>query len=73
MDTSALRALLERQPFCPFTMRMNDGREYQVKHPEWVHVTTGNVDFVSSSDGSTTYLEPVLIASVHIEAQQTSD
>ena len=68
MDTSEILTLLRHRPFRPFTMRMNDGREFAISHPDWVNVTVGNVTVVSDKDQSTTFLEPVLIASIHFQA-----
>jgi hypothetical protein len=66
MDVNKLLEVVHGRPFCSFTLRMNDGREYGIRHPEWIYVTRRNVSIVLEADGSTVYLEPVLIASIHI-------
>jgi len=36
MTSQQLKATLRQTPFRPFTIRMVDGRSFQVPHPEWV-------------------------------------
>ncbi len=36
MNAEALRDLLKRQPFRPFTIRLSNGEAYEVRHPEFV-------------------------------------
>jgi hypothetical protein len=36
-----LRRVLRRQPFRAFRLRMVDGREYVVPHPDWLSVPPG--------------------------------
>jgi hypothetical protein len=33
-----IRQVAQAQPFQPFTLRLIDGTEYQVKHPEYISV-----------------------------------
>jgi len=69
MDTSMLQRIVRGQPFRPFDLRMNDGREFDIRHPEFISVDARVVTIVSERDGSTLYLEPRLIASVQFSAQ----
>ena len=66
MDTDAIRKILKQEPFRQFMLRMNDGREYPVVHPEWLMVSPENVVYVDSSTENIIHLEPMLIASVHM-------
>lgn len=68
MDTDALRRVLRHEPFRPFMLRMNDGREYHVGHPEWLMVSAENVVFVDPSTENVIHLEPLLIASLHVSS-----
>ena len=66
MDTDAMRKVLKQEPFRPFMLRMNDGREYPVVHPEWLMVSPENVVYVDSSTENVIHLEPMLIASIQV-------
>ena len=46
MTNRELRDAVATQPFLPFRIRMLDGREFDVKHPEFIHVTQGVRNFV---------------------------
>ena len=50
MRLSELRAVLARQPFEPFRLRMSNGDEYVVRHPEFVALTKTRV-FVGVQSG----------------------
>ncbi len=65
MDVKVLRNIVRRSPFRSFTLRMNDGREFGIRHPEWISVTPSAVSVGSPDDRSTTVLEPNLIASLY--------
>ena len=62
MDTNTLREALRRQPFKPFTIRLSDGHEELVKHPEFVAVHP-RVVVVVRDDTSSLQIEPMLITS----------
>ncbi len=66
MDADAMRKILRQEPFRAFTLRMNDGREYHVRHPECLMVSPVNIVYVDSSTENVIHLEPMLIASVHV-------
>lgn len=38
MSSDLIREFVRRQPFKPFTIRMNDGRKFDIKHPDFVAV-----------------------------------
>lgn len=64
MHIDALREAVRRHPFIPFTLRMNDGREFHVPHPEYLAISRRWVVVVDPATDATTFLEPVLIASM---------
>lgn len=69
MDTNTIREAIRRQPFKPFTLRMNDGREYYIPHPEYVAVSRRVVMVINSVSEAGVYLEPVLIASLQYDGE----
>lgn len=64
MDTSTIREAILRRPFRPFTLRMNDGREFYIPHPEYVAVSPLVVLAINYTNNAGVYLEPALIASL---------
>ena len=66
MDIAIIRKTLADRPFRPFVMRLNDGREFAVKHPEWVFLDKRDVLIVDDED-TWIHLEPILIASLTIK------
>ena len=36
MTTENIRSMVRRQPFGPFTVRMSDGRSFDITHPDYV-------------------------------------
>ena len=64
MDTNAIRDAVLRRPFEPFVLRMNDGREYKVPHPELLAVSKRLVVVINTDTGGVVSLEPILIASM---------
>jgi hypothetical protein len=71
VDTNTIREAVRRQPFRAFTLRMNDGREYYVPHPEYVAVSRRVVMVINSVTEAGVHLEPILIASLQYDG--TSD
>ena len=63
MDLNGIREALRREPFRPFTIRLADGRNVAVPHPEFVAVGPRRVVVVSEDD-SWNVLEPLLIVSL---------
>jgi hypothetical protein len=41
MTAESIRLFLKRDPFEPFTIFMNDGRQFQVKHRDFVFLPPG--------------------------------
>lgn len=66
MDLNTIRQSLREEPFQPFTLRLADGRQETIRHPEFVAV--GNrILAVVREDNSVTTIEPLLIVSLDKE------
>jgi hypothetical protein len=61
-----IRDLLRAVPFQPFVIRMADGREYRIEHPDFVLAAASDVPQVTleDPDGSQHYLSALLITSI---------
>jgi hypothetical protein len=64
MELNAIREALHRQPFRPFSLRLADGRELFVPHPDFVALSPRRVIVINSQDESHSILEPLLIVSL---------
>ena len=66
MHPDRVRDELKREPFRPFSLRMADGREYRVRHPEFVymHPDGRTIYFVDEETGRGHYLSRSLVAEV---------
>ena len=64
MDTTTIREAVRRRPFKSFLLRMNDGREFRVPHPEYVAVSPTVVVVIDATTNAAIWLEPMLIASL---------
>lgn len=64
MHVSAIRKALHAQPFQPFRLRLADGREFPVPHPDFVAISERTVVVIDPADEGATVLEPVLIISL---------
>ena len=67
MHADTIREAVRRNPFMPFVLRMNDGREYRVPHPEDIAVSRREVYVIDSATDTGVFLESVLIASLEPE------
>ena len=65
MVIDIIRDALRKQPFQPFVLRLADGRELPVPHPEFVAIL-GRTAVVASPrlDDSYSVVEPLLIVSI---------
>jgi hypothetical protein len=72
MQIDAIREALRKQPFRPFTLRLADGRELPVLHPDFVAIL-GRTAVVASPrlDDSYSIVEPLLIVSVEYDGSTT--
>jgi hypothetical protein len=61
-----IRDLLHAVPFQPFVIRMADGREYRVDHPDFVLAAASDVPQITleDPDGSQHYLSALLVTSI---------
>ena len=71
MDTSNIRQAVLNRPFRPFTLKMNDGREFYIPHPEYVAVSKRVVVVVDRFTEAAIQLEPLLIASMQVEEDKS--
>lgn len=63
MDLTGIRDALRQEPFHPFSIRLADGRELSVAHPEFVAVGTRRIVVVGPDD-SVSIVEPLRIVSL---------
>ncbi len=61
-----IRELLHATPFQPFIIRMADGREYRIEHPDFVLAASSDVPQITieESNGSMHFLSALLVASI---------
>jgi hypothetical protein len=64
MHVDTIREAIRRVPFVPFTLRMNDGREYHIPHPEYIALSRRSVFVIDPQTDASMFLEPVLVASL---------
>jgi len=67
MELAQIKDTLKVQPFRPFTMRLVDGREYFVPHPEFVYIPPSmrhTVLLSNTETGAVTILDAIMIASI---------
>jgi hypothetical protein len=72
MDTNAIREAILKRPFKPFTLRMNDGRQFYIPHPEYVAVSRRVMSVIDHVSEAAVYLEPILISSLQYEDGEPS-
>jgi hypothetical protein len=71
MDPTAIRKLAFSAPFLPFTLRMNDGQDFYVRHPELISVAPTYVFLIDDKTQRGIFLEPALIASMQPDEDHT--
>jgi len=61
-----IRELLAAMPFQPFVIRMADGQEYRIDHPDFVLAASTEVPQITieEENGSQHYLSALLITSI---------
>lgn len=67
MDAATIRDAVRSSPFRPFTLRMNDGREFFVNHPELIAVALTHLYVIDEKTQRGIFLEPMLVASMQLE------
>ena len=61
-----IRELLHAAPFQPFVIRMADGREYRIEHPDFVLAASDTPQvIVEEPNGSIHFLSVLLMTSVN--------
>jgi hypothetical protein len=64
MDVNLIYKEIHREPFNPFTITMNDGREFYIRHPELISAGDFHIFLIDDRTDRGIYLEPELIASM---------
>ena len=67
MKPEAIRELLRRQPFIPFTVHMTSGEAYRVQHPEQVLIAGGLLLIYYQGEDRIAYCSFLHIANVVVE------
>ena len=66
MRIDEVRKVYHEQPFQPFTIRVADGHEYTVKHPEFLSISvSGRSIVVSTPDDLHELIDVMMITSIH--------
>jgi hypothetical protein len=69
-----VRRLYDAQPFRPFTMRLADGREFAVRHREFVALApSGRTLILYQPDVSFGIVDMVFVAHLEIKSELNSD
>jgi hypothetical protein len=67
MTTEQFRTTLHLQPFRPFTIRMADGRTFQVAHPDFVALSpSGRTAIVFQPDESYSIFDLLLMTELQV-------
>lgn len=66
MNVEALRQALHAQPFRVFAIRLVDGREFSIPHPDFVAVSPRTVVVIDPRTEGFTGLEPMSIISLEM-------
>ena len=69
MDLAGIREALHGHPFEPFSLRLADGRELPVPHPDFVAVGNRRIVVVTDDD-SWSVIEPLLIVSLDYQPKK---
>jgi hypothetical protein len=66
-----IRELLHASPFQPFIIRMADGRDYRIDHPDYVLAAASDVPQITTEepDGTQHFLSALLVTSIEPIAQ----
>jgi len=67
MTTQQLRRHYEARPFKPFVLRMADGNEFPVRHPEHLaYFGSGRTIAVARGEDALEVIDLLLVASIHL-------
>ena len=71
MTTEQFRSALHQLPFKPFTIRMADGRSFQIAHPDFVATSpSGRTVIVVQPDESYSVLDLLLMTELQVSNGQ---
>jgi len=70
--TDEVRKLLRAEPFVPFVIKTSDGKQYRVKHPDYVAISPkgGRITVYADEETSTT-LSPLHMVAVAALARRS--
>ncbi len=71
MTHTTVQTWLRKEPFVPFVIRMSNGEQYEVRHPENAALSQTNVFVVFP--GTERYAELALLYVASVERFETSD
>ncbi|HEY2415703.1 MAG TPA: hypothetical protein VGI40_25920 [Pirellulaceae bacterium] len=67
MTIEQLRTTLGTKPFQPFTVRMADGRQFAIPHPDFLSMSpTGRTAVIFHSDGSASIVDLLLMTELEL-------
>jgi hypothetical protein len=67
MTTEQFRGMLHQQPFLPFTIRMADGRAFEVAHRDFVAISpTGRTIIIYQDDENFSVLDLLLMSELQV-------
>lgn len=72
MNSALILKIVRSVPFRAFTMKLNDGQEFYVAHPELTAVDLGFVFVIDDKSQRGIYLEPRLIATLQVDEKVAS-
>ncbi len=68
MTVEELRKAYHTQPFRPFKLRVADGCEYEVRHPELMAISPrGRTVIVVAPDDTADIIDTLMITSIHMD------
>ena len=67
-----IRQMLHATPFTPFVIRMADGREYRIDHPDFVLAAASDVPqvIIEEPNGTVHFLSVLLMTSIEMSAME---
>ena len=69
MTAQQLRAAIQSFPFRPFTIRLGDGRSFDIRHPDFLLLTPGGrTAFACRTDGEFSILDVMLMTEIEFGA-----
>ena len=73
MTIEPLKTTLRASPFQPFTIRMADGRQFRVPHPDFLAMSpSGRTAVIFLEDGSASIVDLLLMTELEFSPPSTS-